>query len=115
MSWGPGGSGDNPGSAEITGTFRSGKNATNGTWEYYLEDAGGDGVGGQYAWGSSGGQLESGQVDVELVVQPGGGTNSASWVIGTANTLVISPASYGNITKAGFYVSTDGIQTSETI
>jgi len=112
--WGPGGGGNNPGSATLTATFRSGNNATNGPWELYLEDSFGDSSGGQYAWGTSNGQLESGQVDVQFNAEAGGGSNSVSFGVAGAPALAISPASYGNITSVGFYVSTNGIQSSET-
>jgi hypothetical protein len=115
-TWQQGGSGDDPSTACVTATFRSGQNSNSGPWEYRIMDQAGTVVGGNFAWGSSGSQLSSGNVSVSLAVPQGGGSGSPV-VFGLAgtNSINFGSATYGNITKIGFDVQCDDSIDPESI
>jgi hypothetical protein len=114
-SWQQAGSGDLPGSACLQASFRSGNNALGGPWEYSLGAVGGSTFTGQFAWGGSGTQLESGNVSVDLKVPPNGGSsNLSSWSVDGATTLSFGGKSYNSIQKIGIQVQIDGNVSPET-
>jgi hypothetical protein len=114
-TWRQGTNSDNPDNACLTAVFRSGNNALTGPWEYSMTGQSGNAIAEQYAWGTSSGYLNSGQVSAGLNVGIGGGANSVTWEIGNGNTISYGSQAYGNIIEVGFYVAVDGNQTVEII